>query len=334
MRNLFLKIFLAFWGTVIGTALTVAVTLQLGPSATPVRWHVAWGLAFVVSGAICYALTRSLTGPILKLRAAAGRLADGDLRARAPDPKERRDEIGALVRDFNFMARRVEDLVTSQRQLISDISHELRSPLTRMNATLGLARQRIGQDPLFDRLERDAARLDDMIGRLLTVARLDIAATTPEMRRTDLKALLHDIVEDARSEAADHQCRVDLTCDGDGHIDANPDLVRSAVEDIVRNAIRYTPPESAVEVHLIGRDDGTDHPVVIRVSDRGPGVPTRDLTNIFRPFYRVASARDRQSGGVGLGLAIAERVARAHGGSVHAENRIDGGLEVIFSLKA
>ena len=334
MRSLFLKIFLAFWGTVIGTALTVAVTLQLGPSATPVRWHVAWGLAFLVSGAICYALTRSLTGPILKLRAAARRLAEGELNARAPDPKARRDEISELVRDFNFMARRVEDLVTSQRQLIPDISHELRSPLARMNATLGLARQRIGQDPLFDRLERDAARLDEMIGRLLTVARLDIADTTPEMRRTDLKALLKDIIDDARSEAADRHCHVELVCDGDGDVDANPDLVRSAVEDIIRNAIRYTPPETAVEVHLEGRDDGKHYPVVIRISDRGPGVPTRDLTNIFRPFYRVASARDRQSGGVGLGLAIADRVARAHGGSVHAENRTDGGLEVVFTLKA
>jgi two-component system sensor histidine kinase CpxA len=333
MRSLFLKIFLAFWGTVIGTALIVAVTLQLGPSATPVRWHVAWGLAFLVSGAICYALTRSLTGPILKLRAAARRLAEGELRARAPDPKERRDEISELVRDFNFMARRVEDLVTSQRQLISDISHELRSPLARMNVTLGLARQRNGQDPLFDRLERDAARLEEMIGRLLTVARLDIADTTPEMRQTDLKALLEDIVEDVQSEATDHECRVDLMCDGDPHVDANPDLVRSAVEDIIRNAIRYTPPDSAVEVRLTGRNDGQHQPVVIRVSDRGPGVPTRDLTNIFRPFYRVASARDRRSGGVGLGLAIADRVARAHGGTVRAENRGDGGLEVVFSLK-
>ena len=334
MRSLFLKIFLAFWGTVIGTALIVAVTLQLGPSATPVRWHVAWGLAFLVSGAICYGLTRSLTAPILTLRAAARRLAEGELSARAPDPKTRRDEISELVRDFNRMARRVEDLVTSQRQLISDISHELRSPLARMNATLGLARQRTGQDPLFDRLERDAARLEEMIGRLLTVARLDMAATTPEMRPTDLKALLEDIVDDARPEADDHRCRVDLMCDGEGHVDANPDLVRSAVEDIIRNAIRYTPAGTAVEVRLEGGHNGTRHSVVIRVSDRGPGVPTRDLTNIFRPFYRVASARDRQSGGAGLGLAIAERVARAHGGGVRAQNRTDGGLEVVFSLKA
>jgi two-component system, OmpR family, sensor histidine kinase CpxA len=337
MRSLFLKIFLWFWITLIGTAAafaTLVFILGLGPGAPPTGWHVAWGVALLVSGAICYALTRYLTGPILRLRGAARRLAEGELKARARQERPRRDEIGELVRDFNFMAERVEALVTSQRQLITDISHELRSPLARMNATLGLARQRLGQNSLFDRLERDAERLNNMIGRLLTLARLDMSAASPEMRQTDLKALVSDIVADAQWEARERNCHVDLVCDGDCVIEANPDLLRSAAENIVRNAIRYTAGGTAVEVHVECGHADNGNAAILRVSDHGPGVPAAELSNIFRPFYRVAGARDRESGGVGLGLAIAERVARLHGGSIHAENRERGGLDVVLTLKA
>jgi two-component system, OmpR family, sensor histidine kinase CpxA len=328
MPGLFLKIFLSFWITLVGTAAafaTLVLTLGLGPDAPPTGWHVAWGTALLVSGAICYVLTRYLTGPVLRLRAAARRLAEGELTARASDARPRRDEIGELVRDFDFMAERVEALVTSQRQLISDISHELRSPLARIKATLGLARQRLGQNMLFDRLEHDADRLNEMIGRLLTLARLDMTAASPEMRRTDLRALVADIVADAKWEEGERNNRVDLVCEAECHVDANPDLIRSATENIIRNAIRYTATGTAVEVDLECGDGG--RAAIIRVSDRGPGVPDAELANIFRPFYRVADARDRGSGGVGLGLAIAERVARIHGGSVRAENRVGGGLD-------
>jgi len=334
MRSLFLKIFLGFWATVIGTAVTLALTIRLGPQATPTRWHVAWGCALLISGAICYLLTRYLTGPVLRLRAAARQLAGGELAARATGLKPRRDEIGELVRDFNFMAGRIEALVDSQRQLISDISHELRSPLARINATLGVARQRLGQAELFDRIERDAERLNEMIGRLLTLARLDMTSASHDVRCIDLTALVADIVADAQWEAGERHCRVDLVSDRrGGDVEANPDLLRSAVENVIRNAIRYTAPETTVEVHLERHLGGECDLAVIRVSDRGPGVPASELANMFRPFYRVADARDRQSGGVGLGLAIAERVARVHGGSIRAENREGGGLEVVLTLR-
>jgi signal transduction histidine kinase len=329
MRSLFLKIFLWFWGTVIGTAITLALTFRLGPAAPPTRWHVAWAFAFLVSGGICYLLTRYLTGPILSLRGAARKLAGGELTARATDITPRRDEIGELVRDFNFMAARIEALVTSQRQLISDISHELRSPLARVNATVGIARQRLGQNVLFDRIERDTERLNEMIGRLLTLARLDTTAASPELRQTDLKTLLLEIIADAQWEASDRACRVDFAAEGDCSIDGDPDLLRSAAENVIRNAIRYTAAGTVVEVTLECAGDMA----IIRVSDRGPGVPDAELARIFRPFYRVADARDRESGGVGLGLAIAERVARVHGGGARAENRPEGGLEVVLSFK-
>jgi two-component system, OmpR family, sensor histidine kinase CpxA len=336
MRSLFLKIFLWFWGTVLTTATAFAALMRilgLVPESSPTRWHLAWGAALLVSGGICYLLTRYLTDPVLRLRGAARRLADGELTARASDVKPRHDEIGELVRDFNFMAGRVEALVTSQRQLISDISHELRSPLARINATLGLARQRLGQNVLFDRLERDTERLNEMIGRLLTLARLDMTTAATEMRPTDLKTLVLDVVGDAQWEARERNCRVDLVSDGDCEIHANPELLRSAAENVIRNAVRYTASGTAVEVSMECQHGDDGDRAIIRVSDRGPGVPAAELSNIFRPFYRVADARDRQSGGVGLGLAIAERVARVHGGSVRAENRRGGGLAVVLTFK-
>jgi len=333
MRRLFVKIFLWFWATVIGSAIALALTFRLGPEAIPTRYHVAWGFALLVSGGICYLLTRYLTAPVLRLREAARLLAEGELTARATNMKPRHDEIGELVRDFNFMAGRIEELVTSQRQLISDISHELRSPLARVNATVGLARQRLGQNVLFDHIERDTERLNEMIGRLLTLARLDMTSTPSEMRRTDLNALVSEIVADAQWEARERNCRVDLVCDCPCEIEANADLLRSAVENVIRNAIRYTARDTAVEVRLECSQGADGEIAIIKVSDRGPGVPSAELSNIFRPFYRVADARDRQSGGVGLGLAIAERVARVHGGGIHAENRTGGGLDVVLTLK-
>ncbi|RPJ58071.1 MAG: hypothetical protein EHM23_18540 [Acidobacteria bacterium] len=224
--------------------------------------------------------------------------------------------------------------LTSQRQLISDISHEMRSPLARVNATLGVARQRLGQDVVFDRIERDTDRLNEMVGRLLTLARLDMTAASPEMSRIALDALVSEVVADVQFEAEERDCRVEFACEQNCYIEANPALVRSAVEDIIRNAIRYTVSGTAVEVRLECRQGSNGHHAVLRVSDRGPGVPQAELANIFRPFYRVGQARDRKSGGVGLGLAIAERVARVHGGSVQAENRPGGGLEVVLTLAA
>jgi two-component system sensor histidine kinase CpxA len=181
-------------------------------------------------------------------------------------------------------------------------------------------------------MERDTERLNEMIGRLLTLARLE-ATRLPEMRPTDLTALVTEIVADAQWDAGQRKCRVDLVSDGSCEIHATPDLLRSAVENVIGNAIRYTASGTSIEVQLSCRNDPDGGEAVIRVSDRGPGVPSTELLNIFRPFYRVGEARDRESGGVGLGLAIADRVARFHGGSVHAENRIGGGLEVVLTLK-
>jgi signal transduction histidine kinase len=286
-----------------------------------------WGVAVIISGIICYLLARYLTGPILRLRAASRQIATGDLSARAePEMQLRGDEIGDLVQDFNVMADRMETLLTTQRQLIRDISHELRSPLARMNVALELARQRAGAEaaPALDRIEREAARLNEMIGRLLTLARLESVSEPPDRTDIRLHELLEDVTEDAQFEAQQRGCNVRLVATSGCAVNGNRELLRSAVENVVRNAIRYTAENSDIEIELAGGE--------ITVRDHGPGVPESELQNLFRPFYRVANARERKTGGTGLGLAITERAVRLHGGNVEARNAPDGGLIVHIHL--
>ncbi len=322
-----------------GRRYVLAATMPRGPFARASRNEgVRLLVALVISGLICYLLATYLTRPILRLRSAATGLGAGDLGARAgPEMERRRDEIGELVRDFNRMAERIESLVTSQRRLISDISHELRSPLARLSVALGLARQRSGPEatPLLDRIEREAERLNEMIGRLLTLARLQDSAEPAEKERVDLRGLLEEVSGDAEFEAAAKGCTVRFQAAQDCSVTGNRELLRSAIENVVRNAIRYTPEKSEIEIDLGCRPvDGSRAVAAIAVRDRGPGLPESELDKVFRPFYRIAGARERQSGGTGLGLAITERAVKLHGGSVRACNRPGGGLEVEISLPA
>jgi two-component system sensor histidine kinase CpxA len=293
-------------------------------------------LALLISGVICYALTAYLTRPVLRLRTAARQLAAGNLSARASERMgARRDEIGDLVRDFNRMADRIENLVTAQRQLITDISHELRSPLARLNVALGLARQRAGEEAgaSLDRIEREAERLNDMIGQLLTLARLDSGARPNETMPVQLTALLEDIVADAQFEAGARHCAVQLAHADECTVYGDHELLRSAIENVVRNAVRYTPQGTQVEVSLSCEAEIDNHRwAVVSVRDFGPGVPDSELPKLFRPFYRAGGARERQTGGVGLGLAITQRALKVHGGTVQARNAEGRGLVVEMRL--
>jgi two-component system sensor histidine kinase CpxA len=320
-----------------GKSYLFATELPAGPGAvfgTNVLWLVLrWGVAFLVSGFICYLLTRYLTEPILRLREASRQLAAGHLSTRAAAGKQNRhDELGELVRDFNSMGDRIEGLITGQRQLISDVSHELRSPLARLTVALDLAREHKGNDPAFDQMEKDFERLSDMTARLLTVARLDASPAPEEMRTFNFGELVADIVADAEFESHDRNCQVQFSNDDQIDVQGNGDLLRSAIENTIRNAIRYTAPSTAVDVHLQTRSFAEPTSAILTVRDHGPGVPESELENIFRPFYRIADARDRQSGGVGLGLAIVNRIAHLHGGRVSAKNAADGGLQVEFEI--
>jgi two-component system sensor histidine kinase CpxA len=327
--RLFLKIFLSFWLTLMLSVLTVAATFVFSRPVTRPQWHRAWLTGMGASALVCYVLAGYLTRPIVRLRRAASQLAEGDLKTRALG-MNRRDELGDLVRDFNVMASRIEELVSRQRQLIYDISHELRSPLARLNVALDLARERNGAEPSFDHMQRDLERLNDMIERLLTIARIDGTRNVLPMGAVDLSELVEQIVHDAGFEAQQRDVTVAFSADAACWVNGNAELLSSAIENVVRNAIHYTDAGTTVEVTL--RTDKTTGRVALSVCDAGPGVPETELARIFLPFYRTAEARDRKSGGAGLGLAIADRLIRSHGGTIGASNLRPRGLEVRISL--
>jgi two-component system sensor histidine kinase CpxA len=316
---------------IFATDLPAGPRAAFGQNAHAILLH--WLIAFLVSGGICYLLARYITGPILRLSAASRQLAEGNLEARAGARMEkRRDEIGGLVRDFNRMAERTEELINSQRQLITDISHELRSPLARLNVALDLARERKGDDPAFAQMDQDIERLGEMVGRILTVARLDGTSVLPEMAPLNFSRLLSEVAADTDFEAQRRSCKVQLSCECSCEVTGNSDLLRSAFENIVRNAIRYTAQGSDIQVRLNCTGVDGVSSALVSVRDHGPGVPEQELSRIFHPFYRLAGARDRQSGGAGLGLAIASRVVGLHGGKIYASNALGGGLQVDISI--
>jgi len=292
-------------------------------------------IAIISSGLVCYVLARYLTAPVVRLRKAAQKLASGDLSARAGMPSpHRHDEIAELVRDFDGMAERIENLVQAQKRLLTDISHELRSPLARLSVALELARQRSGVEAStsLDRIERESSRLNELIQHLLTVSRLEAGADSREKTTVNLEELIGEITRDAAFEAQSRRCRVEVAVLNHCVVNGNPSLLHSAIENVVRNAIRYTREGTTVEVRMEDEQTPSGSRAVIRVSDSGPGVPEDSLDKLFQPFYRLDDARERDTGGVGLGLAITERAVRLHGGDVRACNRDGGGLVVEIRL--
>jgi two-component system sensor histidine kinase CpxA len=278
-----------------------------------------------------------VTSPIIRLRAATQELAKGELSARAgPTGARRRDEIAELVRDFDAMAERLENLVNAQSRLLNDISHELRSPLARLSVALGLARQRTGPEAAgnLDRIELEANRLNELIGRLLVLARMEEGNQQTQMVPVPLGDLVCDVAKDAQFEAQGRHCQVRCEVAQDSIVLGNSALLHSAVENVVRNAMRYTHEGTEIDIEVQRANLANGAEAVIRISDHGPGVPKEALSKLFRPFYRIDNARNRQTGGVGLGLSITERAVRLHGGSVMAQNRPGGGLIVEIRLPA
>jgi two-component system, OmpR family, sensor histidine kinase CpxA len=240
-----------------------------------------------------------------------------------------------LMRDFDTMAERLETLVKAQSRLLNDISHELRSPLARLNVALGLARQRANEESvsMLERIELEASRLNELIGRILTLARLEDGEQQVPQTPVPLNELVVNVAEDAEFEAQARRCHVHSAIpEGDWGVRGNASLLHSAVENVVRNAIRYTREGSSVEITLERSDGSEGLQAVLTVADCGPGVPPEALEKLFLPFYRLDDARGRLTGGVGLGLSITERAVRFHGGRVVARNRAEGGLLVEIRL--
>ncbi len=304
---------------------------RIGGAARPAALALRLLVVVMAGGVVCYGLARYLTSPVARLQEATQQLAGGDLTTRVGSVLEKRgDEFADLGHDFDLMAERIEGLINSQRRLLSDISHELRSPLARLNVALELARKRAGSKAgaSLDRIERESGRMNELIAQLLGLARLDSDAESRQEESISLAGLVQEVAADADYEATSQNRRVSVMESEDCIVTGSPELLRSAIENIVRNALHYTAKDTRVEVRLSCSRINDQGYAVIVVRDHGPGVPEGALRELFRPFYRVEEARDRLSGGSGLGLAIAERIIRLHGGAVTATNPSEKGLQV------
>ncbi|MDR1621486.1 MAG: HAMP domain-containing protein [Synergistaceae bacterium] len=305
----------------------------------PRPWRRSPSLVFLSVAVLCVAfsfmLMRNFMTPLSELRRTTLKLAKGDLSVRVGQSVTgRSDEIADLGKSFNQMAERVENLVSSQKRLLSDISHEIRSPLQRMEVAAALLRDKPGGDKsdartqkYVDRIEMEIGRIDDMVEELLTLVRADEMSLV-RSEAVELDEILSSIVEDSEFESRAEGKIVTsnlqkLSVLGDAT------LLSRALRNVIHNAIRYTPPKTEIEVNAFQDGDYA----VITVKDQGQGVPEEDLSKIFLPYYRTDEARERSRGGVGLGLAITKRIVESHGGEVAAANTPSGGLLVTVRLR-
>ncbi len=285
-------------------------------------------VVFLVAGLVCYALARYLSSPISRLRAATQRFAAGDLQIRVGKKTgNRRDELSNLAKDFDNMAETIESLISSEKRLTQDISHELRSPLARINVALELARKKSNSETtqMLDRIEKESGRLNDLISQLLTLSKLETGSHAFEKTRISFTKLIEKTVSDANFEAHAQNKTVDILKADQVNGVGNENLLRRAIENVLRNAVRHTKEGTAVEVTI----EEKSGKAVIGIKDCGGGAPNEELKRLFKPFYRVEEARDRKSGGTGLGLAIAESAVKNHEGEISAKNVEDGLLVTI-----
>jgi two-component system sensor histidine kinase CpxA len=289
-------------------------------------------LATLVGGVLCLFLASYLTAPLKRMQLAAQAYGQGKFGTKVtPTLGGRRDEIVDLAVTMDQMGERIEELLKSERNLLRDVSHELRSPLARIQAAIGLMRQGgSGSDPVVGlaRIEQESQRIDELISRLLTLARLEAGLRTARSEPFDFASLVRDVVSGAEIEAQTKNCRIACHADDAGDYQGDAALLGGALDNVLRNAIRHSPVGGEVTVTL-QRQAGKGY--LLEVCDDGDGVPEEMLESIFAPFVRVDAARD-PSGGSGLGLAIVRQAVEAHGGQVAARNRPTGGLQVTMRL--
>jgi signal transduction histidine kinase len=306
-----------------------------GPFDPPFSWSVRLALvtlALAVSGLVSYLLARSISNPVRRLQTAAHTLSAGNLDARAgPEVAARKDELGVLGREFDSMAERLSALIAARQRLLRDISHELRSPLARMEMAIGLARQDPESTPAqLDRVEREAERLDRLIGHILDYARLERDPATFRFEAVDIVELIRQIVHDAEFESQSPEGRIRFVPEESVTLRADPHVLHAAIDNVVRNALLHGDERLPIKVTVT-----TDAELVhISIRDHGAGVAEADLDKIFEPFYRAGRVDSKHvsTEGTGIGLAITRRAAALHGGRVKARNADGGGLLVIITL--
>ncbi len=286
--------------------------------------------ALIIVALLTAFVTWRITNPLRKLKQATNSFARGNFDTRLPDlVGSRKDEIGELGLAFNHMAERIGLLVSNQQRLFRDISHELRTPLARQQIALELLARKLPdtEHQSLHRIEREIERMNALIDQVLTLLRLEQHGQSPTNETYDLSDILYTLSQDAQFEAQSKH-RVILQQPENTLLNGQPELVFRAVENILRNAIRYTPDNGQIFLTVTTHKEV----IVIRVEDEGEGVPEESLKHLFEPFYRVEASRNQQSGGYGVGMAIAEQAIRAQGGTIEASNRPNGGLRVDISL--
>jgi two-component system sensor histidine kinase CpxA len=293
------------------------------------------GAVLVVAGLFCFWLARQITNPIGKLRLATHEIANEHLDARVDkNVLSRRDELAELGRDFDHMAERIAALVIAQRRLLADVSHTLRSPLSRVSVAVGLARQSANPETSehLDWIERETDRLNTLIGQLLTLSRAESGVDLQQKKILDLGILVQEVAADGDYEARNRNRAVVFSSPPECLIEGVPELLRSAVENVVRNAVRHTAEGTDVEITVKCRRAEGKSQAVVQVRDHGTGVPEDELLNLFRRFHRGINDARQDPDGTGLGLAITECAFRLHGGRVEAANAPGGGLVVTLEL--
>jgi len=291
----------------------------------PSQYYPYYFLILLAIALLCWILATNIASPLRGLARVVDRFGAGDLSVRVNST--RKDEIGEVGRAFDRMAERIATLLTAERRLLQDISHELRSPLARLSFAAELARTAENRDAAIARLNKEIARLTDLVGGLIQVTRVE---GDPEAHNTEdlrLDGLLTEVVDDCRMEAEARGSRIALEAEPALTLRGDREVLRRAIENVLRNSIRYNPAGSSIEVKLAATQDAAR----IAVRDYGPGVPEEFLPKIFQPFFRVDDSRDTATGGVGLGLAIASRAIGLHHGRLWAEN-VAPGLKVWIEL--
>jgi signal transduction histidine kinase len=362
MGRLFWKFFIVFWVAQISIFLTVGLMLLAWPSAalnppfkqpmkglfapdctqaSPPTWPkgglpppLPLGAGLLVSVAFAAWLSWYFSRPIRSLNTAFEALADGKLGTRVGKAMgSRRDELANLGEAFDRSAAKLQAQVEAQRRLLHDVSHELRSPLARLQACSDLMVQQPQRSvELVQRIERETSRMDKLVGELLTLARLDSTTNQAPAEVVDLIELAQSICSDAELEMQAKSCRLQIRMPEQMQVNGDAELLYRALDNVLRNAVRFSPVGGSIGLHITANT--AQHHVLISISDEGPGLPPNDVDRIFEPFFRSESNSDKGDHGCGLGLAISRSIVLAHQGLISASNRSSGGLEVSITLPA
>jgi len=282
-------------------------------------------LVLGATGILCWIAAVGVISPIRRIAANIALFGQGNLDVRVDTDRD--DEIGQLGRSFNEMAERLQRLIMSERRLLGDISHELRSPLARLKFAMKLARTSSDPTAALERIERDVDRIASLVADIVEINVVEDAPALQDKREICVRDIIHEVVRDCSVEAEIRGCRIDVSGNVCASVQGNPELLRRAVENVLRNGIRYSPEKSPIELNI---SENENH-AVITIRDYGPGVPDDSLSRIFDPFFRVEEARNTNGGGSGLGLSIAKRAVCVHRGTICAENAAPG-LRVVISI--